>query len=401
MKKLYYENQYIKSFKAEIINIKEDNGKFHIQLDETAFFPGGGGQPCDIGKIESNNVLEVYEENGVIYHVVEKKPLKVHKVKCEIDWNKRFDGMQQHLAQHVLSGCFYTLFNLNTVGFHLGREVSTVDIEGFLDEDIIRKVELEANKVIHDNLTVKFMTPTKSELKKIKLRRALPKTNDEIRIVNICDLDINACCGVHPKNTLELQIIKIKKWEKHKSATRIEFLAGKRAVDDYFAKDNFVNKLCKYLKCGEQDAINTIQNLTNNLKNLIDENKKIKAEIGNYKIKVMLEEAEKIKETAIVKGIYYDEDIKYISNLAAKIVEENTAVALFAIKTKERANLIFACSKNIKNVSMNELLKDAITLIDGKGGGSKFLAQGGGKCNGNLSSSIEYASMKIKKLLSS
>lgn len=399
MKKLYYENQYIKSFKAEIINIKEENGKFHVQLDETAFFPGGGGQPSDKGKIESSNVLDVYEENGIIYHVLEKRPLKIHKVKCEIDWNKRFDGMQQHLAQHVLSGCFYKFFNFNTVAFHLGKEISTVDIEGFLDEDIIRKAELEANKVIHDSLKVKFMTPTKSELKKIKLRRALPKTNDEIRVVNICDFDINACCGVHPENTLELQIIKIKRWEKHKNATRIEFLAGNRAVNDYFERSKFANKLCKDLKCGEQDAINTIKKLTKNLNNLIDENKKIKAEILSYKIKEMLEEAEKINGIAIVKCIYCNEDIKYISNLATRIVEESTSVVLFAIKFKERANLIFTCSKNIKNINMDELLKDAITLIDGRGGGSNFLAQGGGRCNDNLTSSIEYALIKIKNLI--
>ena len=198
MEKLYYENQYIKDFVAEIEEIKEENGRFHIVLDKTAFFPGGGGQGSDRGKIDNYQVIDVYEKEGIVYHVTEKKPVKIHRVKCSIDWNRRFDGMQQHLAQHVLSGCFYTLFNANTVSIHLGEKISTVDIEGSLTEMQIREAEKLANEKIGEAISVEVLIPSKKELKKLKIRRALPNTDDEIRILKIGDLDINACCGVHP-----------------------------------------------------------------------------------------------------------------------------------------------------------------------------------------------------------
>ena len=147
MEKLYYKDQYIKDFTAEIEEIIPKDGKYHIVLDKTAFFPGGGGQQCDLGTIDVHEVIDVYEENSKVYHVVEKKPIKIHKVKCSIDWNRREDGMNQHFAQHVLSGCFYTKFKANTVCVHFGKDISTVDIEGFLTQEQIREVEAYAMKL--------------------------------------------------------------------------------------------------------------------------------------------------------------------------------------------------------------------------------------------------------------
>lgn len=399
MEKIYYEDQYIKEFTAEIVGVKEKNGKFHVVLDKTAFFPGGGGQHGDLGVIDNHQVIDVYEEDGVVYHITEKKPIKIHRVKCAIDWERRLDGMQQHLGQHVLSGCFFSLFNANTVSVHVGKDISTVDIQGILDEETIRAAERKANEVIQNNITIEFLTPNKKELKKLDLRRDLPNTDDQIRIVKIGDLDVNACCGVHPKSTLDLQMIKIRKWEKHKGATRIEYLAGKRAVDDYFNKDNFSRQICRYLNCGEQDAINSINNLTNQLKEALDENRKIKMELGEYEIKEMLESGDKIGNISVIKKIYSGGDIRHISKIGEKLVVNGDAIALFAVKFEDKTNLIFNCAKNIKNISMSDLLKDAISLIDGRGGGSQFSAQGGGKNSNNLEAAMDYAFMKIKNTI--
>lgn len=396
--KLYYEDQYIKEFKAEIIDIKEKDGKFHVVLDNTAFFPGGGGQFCDLGTIEKEKVIDVYEENGTIYHVVEKKPIKIHKALCTLDWKRRIDGMQQHLGQHVLSGCFFKLFNANTVGFHMGDEISTVDINGHLDESQIREAERFANEIIGENIKVDFLMPDKKELKKLNLRRALPKTNEPIRVVKIGDLDINACCGVHPSSTVELRVIKIKRWEKHKSATRIEYVSGNRAVENFFKKDEFSKEVCRYLNCGDESALSTIRNMSSNMKETIEENKKLRLELGDYKIKEMLNSGEKIEDITVVKNIYQGEDVKNLGKLASRIVENNKAVVLFGVEGDGRANLIFTCSKDIKKLNMNEILKDAIILIDGRGGGNQTLAQGAGKNISNLNSTMDYAMMKVKKL---
>ena len=395
MEKLYYKDQYLKEITAEITNIIENNGQYHIALDKTIFFPGGGGQHCDLGYIDNHKLIDVYEKDGEIYHVTETKAIKIHKVKCKIDWDRRLDGMQQHLGQHVLSGCFFTLFNANTVSVHVGKEISTVDIQGYLDEETIRKAEKMANEIIQENIKVEFLTPSKKELKKIKIRRDLPNTDEQIRIVKIGDLDINACCGVHPSRTLDIQAIKIKRWEKHKGATRIEYLAGKRAINDYFKKDEFRNRICRFLNCGEDDAINSINKLSNDLKNLLDENRQIKSEIGEYQIKDMIKEAKSIGDVCVVTKIYDGGDIKYISKIAEKITLNDNMIVLFAIKSEDKANLIFAASKNINNISMSDLLKDAISLIDGRGGGSKFMAQGGGKNSSNLQGAMDYALRKI------
>lgn len=399
MEKLFYTDQYIKSFTAELESVEEKDGKFHVVLDKTAFFPGGGGQFCDLGIIEGQQVLEVYEEAGVIYHVVNKKPIKLHKLKCEIDWERRKEGMDQHLAQHVLSGCFYKLFNANTVGFHMGREISTVDIEGILDEETIRKAERAANEVVGENIQVEFLVPERKELKKMGLRRALPNTKEEIRIVKIGDLDINACCGVHPASTIELRMIKIRRWEKHKGATRIEYVAGKRAVEEFYKKDSFTTSVCRFLNASEEEAINGIKNLNDKLKETLDKNKKLSEEVAAYEVKDMISKGEKIQDIAVVRKIYQGEDLKYVNKVVSKIVEGGRTIALFAVTNEERANLIFAASQDINNISMNELLKDAITLIDGKGGGSAYQAQGGGKNNNNLDSTLDYALSKIKQRL--
>ncbi|CEN81624.1 MAG: alanyl-tRNA editing protein [Paraclostridium sordellii] len=399
MEKLYYKDQYIKEFTAEVVDIKEKDSKFYVELDKTAFFPGGGGQFCDTGKIDNHDVIDVCEENGTIYHITTTKPIKIHKVKCLIDWEKREDGMNQHFGQHVLSGCFFKLFNANTVGFHLGREFSTVDINGFLTEEQVRKAEEYANEIIKNDIEVEFLTPERKQLKKLGLRRDLPNTNEQIRVVKIGNLDINACCGVHPKSTLSLRMIKIKKYEKCRNATRIEFLAGKRAVDDSLKNDRYLTEICRYLSSTEKEAISGIKSLHNKLEEIMYTNKKLEEKISKYQIKEMIEEADKIGEISLIKKIYENENVKYISKMASKLVELDNVVALIALKNDDKSNFVFASSKNISNLNMSELIKDAITLVDGRGGGSQFLAQGGGKDNGNIESLLNYAQMKIERTL--
>ena len=400
MEKLYYDDPYLRDFTAEIVNIEEHLGKFRVTLDKTAFFPGGGGQSCDTGMIGDHKVIDVYEENDIVYHIVEKKPIKIHNVKCNIDSERRTDGMCQHLGQHILSGCFFNLFNANTFAIHLGADVSTVDIYGVLTEEQIRTAERLANKVIEDALKVESFIPTKSELKKLTLRRALPNIKEDIRIVKIGDdFDINACCGLHPKSTLDLRLIKIKKFEKHKEGTRIEFLSGNRAVEDSYKKDEFQNSICKYLNCNENEAVNGIKNLNNNLKEVNQINKSLNITLANYQVKELIDNAETVGEFKIIKSIFDNENLKYINNLTSKLVETPNTITLMAVKSEDKVNLIFACTKGIKEIKVNEVLKDAISLIDGKGGGSPFMAQGAGKNNANLDGALDYAFNKIKEMI--
>lgn len=399
MEKLYYENPYTKEFTAEIINVIEKNNKYYVELDKTYFYPEGGGQPSDTGYINSIPVTYVLEEDSKIYHVMDVKPLKIHRAKCNIDWEKRYDHMQQHLGQHILSACLFELFNANTIGFHLGKNFSTIDIDKLLANEEIKAAEKMANKIIFDNISVEILYPTNSELKKLPLRKISPKVNDQIRVVKIGDIDINACCGTHPNSTIEVQIIKISKYEKYKNGTRIEFLCGSRAVSDYTLKHDSIQKMSTILSCNENSLISEVERLSGELNKALSEKAALKSEVANYEIKEILASCESIQNIKIIKSIYDNVDLKYINLLASKLVSFPSVIALFGVKSNDKAQLIFMCSKELKIVSMNSLLKDAITLIDGKGGGSNFSAQGGGKNNNNLESSVEYAYNKIKNLL--
>ena len=396
MEKLFYIDSYIKNFTAEIEEVKEVDDKFHVLLNKTAFFPGGGGQYCDLGTIDNINVLDVYEENDKIYHVLEKKPNRIHKVKCEIDWDRREYGMQHHFGQHIISACFNNEYKAKTVGFHLGRDFSTVDIEGFFKEEDILKIEKMCNEIIRENITVEFLNITKKEAKKLKIKEDLSKLGDNIRVVKIDDIDMNLCCGVHMKNTLDLRVIKIKKFEKYKKATRIEFLCGTKAIEEMLKRENYLNKICKLLSSNEEDAYKSIENLNNKLNEVNKENRRLEEIISNYEVKEMIESAEKINNMNVIVKVYENKTINYMNKIANKIIEKENNIGLFALKNDDKLNLLFACSKNLEKMDMNILLKDSIKLIDGKGGGSKVLAQGGGKNNSNLDSLFDYVKIKIK-----
>ena len=396
MEKLFYIDSYIKNFTAEIEEVKEVDDKFHVLLNKTAFFPGGGGQYCDLGTIDNINVLDVYEENDKIYHVLEKKPNRIHKVKCEIDWDRREYGMQHHFGQHIISACFNNEYKAKTVGFHLGKDFSTVDIEGFFKEEDILKIEKMCNEIIRENITVEFLNITKKEAKKLKIKEDLSKLGDNIRVVKIDDIDMNLCCGVHMKNTLDLRVIKIKKFEKYKKATRIEFLCGTKAIEEMLKRENYLNKICKLLSSNEEDAYKSIERLNNKLNEVNKENRRLEEIISNYEVKEMIESAEKINNMNIIVKVYENKTMNYMNKIANKIIEKENNIGLFALKNDDRLNLLFACSKNLEKMDMNILLKDSIKLIDGKGGGSKVLAQGGGKNNSNLDSLFDYVKIKIK-----
>ena len=396
MEKLFYLDSYMKNFTAEIEEVEERDSKYHVLLDKTAFFPGGGGQYCDLGTIDNISVVDVYEEDEKIYHVLDKKPNRIHKVKCEIDWDRREYGMQHHFGQHVISACFNNEYKAKTVGFHLGSEAATVDIEGFFKENDILKIENMCNDIIRENIPVEFLNITKKEAKKLKIKEDLSKLSDDIRVVKIDDIDINLCCGVHVKNTLDLRVIKIKKFEKYKKATRIEFLCGTKAIEEMLKRDNYLNKICKLLSSNDEDAYKGIEKLNNKLNEVNKENKRLEEIISNYEIKEMIEEAEKINNMSVVVKIYENKTMNYINKIANKINEKDDVVGLFALINNDKLNLLFTCSKNLENLDMNDLLKDSIKLVDGKGGGSKVLAQGGGKNNGNIDSLFDYVKIKLK-----
>jgi len=226
LEKLYYEDSYTKEFTAEIVNIIEKNNKYHVELDKTYFYPGSENMPCDTGEISSIPVSYVYEDEKKIYHVMETKPIKIHKVKCKINWNKKYNYMQHNLGKLLLSHYLLELFNANTVKFHIEDNYTYIDIDKILIFDEISKVEKSSNEIIFSNINIETFYATKSELKKLSLKKVSPKGNEKVRVVKIEDIVIAPYNELLPNSTIETQIIKIAKWQVVGKNTRIEFLCG-------------------------------------------------------------------------------------------------------------------------------------------------------------------------------
>lgn len=396
MHNLHNENLYQKDFTAEIINVVEKDNKYHIELDNTYFSPKTLDNPHDLGSINGAKVTTVYETNDKIYHVVEIKPTKIHRVKCIIDFEKKFDFMQQHLGQHIISACFLELFNVSTISSNIGNEYSYIDLDKVTEITDIKKVEEKVNKIILDNIKVEILYPNNAELKKLSFKKVHLKPGENIRIVKIGDTSLTTCNGIHLNSTIEVQILKIIKPSSHEKGTRIHFLCGSRAVSDYLLKYELMEKMSNLLHCNSDNMLDKVQGLTTELKKSITEKVSLKTIVANYEVQEMLNSCESINNIRVLKSIYEKVDVKYINTLALKLVEFPNVIVLFGVKLQDKTQLIFMRSKDLNFLNMNDLLKDAITLIDGNGGGNEFSAQGGGKNNNNLESSLEYAYNKIK-----
>lgn len=394
MEKLYYTDRYKKEFFAKVEKIQKREDVYLVELDKTAFFPGGGGQFSDRGMIDGKEVIDMIEEDGRIYHLMKEKLTK-KEVKGVIDWDRREDGMHQHFGQHVLSGCFYTKYHKNTCGFHLGEDISTVDIEGDLTEEQIIYIEKMANDIIKQNIHVEIFVPSKDELKETWTRRKLPDTAEEIRIVKIGDLDTNACCGCHPEYTGELKLLKIKRTEKSRNATRVEFLAGTRAIEYVLKRDIVMSKICKHLSCNEENIEKCILNIENNLDDIIHQRNILEEELLNYKIDKLLKNSNKIGNIEIIKHIFKDKDAKYLNKIVKKLTEKKNIIIMLFNTTTDKVNVVFAYNKGMEGPDLNKIFQKNINILDGKGGGNKYLTQGAGKNNNRLDEFIEKSYKSI------
>lgn len=386
MSKLYYENPYLKSFIAEIIEIIEKDTTYHIVLNQTGFYPDDGIQPCDTGFIEDCPITHVYEENERIYHVSPKKPIKIHKAKCHIDWHHRFDYMQQHLAQHLLSACLLEDYKAKTLSFRLDSDLCTLDIDQVLNKEQLNQLEAHVNHIINEDFPVNILYPTKQELKKLPFKQPLPKVSTPLRLIQVEDLDLTACYGIHPRSTLEVGLLNILKSEKYKGGLRLTFLAGRRAINALLQKDiTYVQEL-EYLK---KECIR-----------LENENRHLKDNLLDYEVMQMIASSPVIKGIHIISKVYEDVDPKLLQTTGSKLVKQPNVIALLGLKLDKISHLSFMCSSNLQIINMSTLLKDSITLLDGRGGGTPFSAQGGGKSASNVESALEYAVMKVKAILS-
>lgn len=378
--KLYYDNQYIRSFTSKLLKQdKDENGRIYIVLEKTAFYPTGGGQPHDIGTINGINVVDVVEVDGEIRHFIEKQIDEQNECNCEINWDRRFDHMQQHAGQHILSAAFEETHGYKTISFHLGKEICTIDLDiANLTEEEADAVEKLANHIIIENLPIEAKWVTESELEHYSLRKEL-SVSENIRLVIIPNFDYNGCGGTHPSSTGQVQSLKILQWEKQKKHTRVQFVCGNRVITQLSQKQKVIQSLTGILNAPQdkmEEAANRILKQSKEFEKNLDE---LKNKLLDYEASTLINEQQMVDNIKIVKKIFYNYSIPDLQKLARTIVGKTNDVLVFFINEQED-KLQFVCAKGPElPFNMNEVVKRNIPLVNGKGGGNDSFAQGGGE----------------------
>ena len=229
-RKLYYADCHTKTFSATVLSCEKTEKGYEVTLDQTAFYPEGGGQACDMGTLGNAAVLDVREKGEEIVHLCDQALDAGSLVEGVIDWERRFDLMQQHAGEHIVSGIIHRIFGYHNVGFHVGSDMVTIDFDGPITMEQLQQVEKEANEALWQNLPIRCYYPTQEELPTVPYRskKDLPWP---VRIVEVPGFDICACCGVHVKYTGQIGLIKLFSCVKFHQGVRIEMACGKRALE--------------------------------------------------------------------------------------------------------------------------------------------------------------------------
>lgn len=313
-KKLYYDSAYLKQWETSITETMEKEDGYFVILEETAFYPHGGGQPCDLGSIQGIPVLDVINEDNQILHKIETVP-EENTVSCVIDWNRRFDHMQQHSGQHLLSAVCLDLYNMLTLSFHLGTDYCTIDIEAKeLSKNQIDVIEREVNQRIYQNHPILSYWVSEEQVKSLKLVKQ-PKVTDNIRIVEIKEVEYNACGGTHVSATGEIGMIKLLKTEKQKGNIRIYFKCGYRALEEFNDTQRILGALSTKFKTGRDEMIDRIEKWEQEQKELQAELAILKEQNNEFIADQLLEGG---NDTCVISHVFEDKSLKELQALASK-----------------------------------------------------------------------------------
>lgn len=260
MEKIFYEDTHILRFEATVIECIPVDSLFHIVLDRTAFFPEEGGQLADTGTLNDLPVRDVSIDKDIIYHHMDM-PFEIGTTVAGcVDWERRFDFMQQHSGEHIISGLLHKHYGFHNVGFHLGLTEVTLDFDGSIGMEALRDIEAEANQIVFSNRPIHCFFPDRDELKTMEYRSKI-EIEGAVRIVEIPGVDICACCAPHVRSTAEIGIIKITGVQSHRGGVRINILCGERALKDYTIKQESVNTLSTLLSAKPELVVDAVKKL--------------------------------------------------------------------------------------------------------------------------------------------
>ena len=379
----YYEDAYTTQFQAKVIEISVEEKRQGLILDETFFYPESGGQPSDFGTINGRSVahISIREDDDVVVHWLSDAGGTFgvgDVVTAVIDWPRRFDHMQQHSGQHILSQAFIQVAEAETVSFHLSENNVTIDVDRTnLTEAEIIAVEHRANQVVWENRPITMRFVSLEEAKTLPIRKIPPTRNGRLRLIDITDYDLTACGGTHVSHTGSVGLIKLVKQEKRGEKTRIEFCCGGRALQDYAQKHTIVSDLTAELTTSQNEIVPSITKMRQENKDTQRTIKKQKEALIAGMAQNLFANGSQYGSVTLIKQTFDETEATDLRTLAAHLTQQNNTVVLLG-QFGKRTQLILSRSAETPG-DMNQLLKVALAQLgNGGGGGNADFAQGGG-----------------------
>ena len=374
--RIYYMEPYRTQFDARVLRVDEKGGHRVVILDRTAFYPASGGQPHDTGDLGGVKVVDVQDqEDGTIAHFVDGELEAGQQVAGTIDWGRRFDHMQQHTGQHVLSAAFVRTHQTPTVSFHLGAEGSTIDLARELSPSAIAEAAGEANRIVWENRPVSIRFATKEEALALPLRKESVREG-VLRLIDIDGFDLSACGGTHVERTGAIGMIAVVAWERFKGGLRIQFVCGGRAVDAFTVLRDTVAGGVRLLSVLPHELPAAIERLQSDGKSLRRTLKAFQEQLAAHEAERLSGQGRRIQNITVVTEVMDGWDATGLKTLAAGLAERPAHVAVL-ITSGSPSLVAIARSRGVA-VDSTAILKSLTARFGGKGGGSPDLAQGGG-----------------------
>ncbi len=363
--KLFYNDVRKAEFEATVVSCVKNKDRYEVVLDGTYFYPEGGGQPADHGKIDDANVFDVHDKDNEVVHYCDKEVECGKKVKAWVDMERRHRLMQQHSGEHIVSGLIHKHFGYDNVGFHMGSDCITIDFNGPLTADDLKLVEKEANEAIYRNFDTNIFYPSPEELEKLEYRSKKALEGD-VRIVNFKDCDTCACCGLHVVKSGEIGIIKITGSQNYKGGTRVTMLAGKQAWEDYAVKDSIVHGISNLLSAKPYETKEAVERL-------MKERNEIKEQLVAAKKQIFELKRDSVKDDETC-AVFFEENMEpfELRLFTEMLLEKVPSAAVFSGNDEEGYKYAVGSTKT----DMSAFIKEANKALGGRGGGRGNIMQG-------------------------
>jgi alanyl-tRNA synthetase len=412
--RLYFTDSNLLEFNATVLTVEPSDKGNRVLLDRTAFYPTGGGQPNDTGRLGDAEVVDVTEdESGGITHLVQTSGVfhPGQLVAGKVDARRRLDHLQQHSGQHILSQAFVRTCGAETRSFHLGAETSTIDIELQAPAEAhMRAAEEIANSIVFDDRPMRIHLMTEEQASQLPLRKESP-VQGTVRIIEIEDFDWSPCGGTHAERAGRVGLIAIKGFERAKKMTRVEFVCGRRALAEYIKANQTATAIARVFSVDRASAFESVERT-------IAENKALNRRVRELLELALAAEAMELLSRAeayqpsgsgaegtvcadsfkLVQAVFDGRDVEELRLLSYKLIERERCVALLGTRDKGAggsARLVYARSKEL-SINVGALLAESCQVLGGRGGGRPDMAQGGGPNAGELGRALELAAAKLK-----